>query len=138
MNSPCPDTYPVKLPQLFFEVVWDTRQFNDQSDWPEDGSQPFVFSFGNTTGYGQHGDYIFGWEGDALQRAMDDNCNVDCPTLQSQDTDTANQCTIPRCVDEEIDGSEFEFLDSPEVPASLSSDISKDLSQLPGDNPITG
>ncbi|KAL6866361.1 hypothetical protein ACO1O0_002469 [Amphichorda felina] len=102
-SSPCPDTHPVKLPQLFYEIVWDTREFNDQSDWPEDGSQPFVFSFGDTTGYGQHGDYVFGWEGDALQRAMDDNCNVDCPTLRSQDRDTANQCTIARRVDEEID-----------------------------------
>lgn len=105
-NSPCPDTHPVKLPQLFYEIVWDTREFNDQGDWPEDGSQPFVFSFGDTTGYGQHGDYMFGWEGDALQRAMDDNCNVDCPTLKSQDRSTANQCTIARRVDEEIDSGE--------------------------------
>jgi hypothetical protein len=107
MNAPCPDSHPVKIPQLFFEIVWDTREFNDQSDWPEDGSQPFVFSFGDTTGYGQHGDYVFGWEGDSLQRAMDDNCNVACPTLRSQDVNTANQCTISRSVDEEIDSGEL-------------------------------
>jgi len=46
-GSPCPDSHPVKLPQLFYEVMWDTEQFNDLSLWPEDGSQPFVFSTGD-------------------------------------------------------------------------------------------
>jgi hypothetical protein len=30
-----------------YETVWDTRQFNNPADWPEDGSQPFVWSFGD-------------------------------------------------------------------------------------------
>lgn len=46
-GAPCPSTHPVKIPQLFFEIMWDTRQFNDQSKWPTDGSQPFVFSMGD-------------------------------------------------------------------------------------------
>jgi hypothetical protein len=46
-NGKCPTTHPVKIPQLFFEIVWDTRAFNDKSQWPEDGSQPFVFSYGD-------------------------------------------------------------------------------------------
>ncbi|CAI6031194.1 unnamed protein product [Clonostachys chloroleuca] len=116
MNAPCPSSHPVKLPQLFYEIVWDTRQFNNQNDWPTDGSQPFVFSFGDTTGYGQHGDYMFGWEGDSLQRAMDQQCNVFCGTLKSQDVNTANRCTIPRRVNEQID---------------------QGLTKLPGNNPIT-
>lgn len=28
-----------------YEVIWDTRRFNDANDWPTDGSQPFVWSF---------------------------------------------------------------------------------------------
>ena len=40
----CPSSHPVKIPQLFYETVWDTRQFNDPAIWPTDGSQPFVFS----------------------------------------------------------------------------------------------
>jgi len=32
---------------LFMEIVWDTRQFNDKSLWPKDGTQPFVFSMGD-------------------------------------------------------------------------------------------
>ncbi|PGH14777.1 hypothetical protein AJ79_02793 [Helicocarpus griseus UAMH5409] len=107
-GGPCPASHPIKIPQLFYETVWDTREFNDQSQWPEDGSQPFVFSMGDPTGYGQHGDYVFGWKGDALQRAMDANCNVVCPQIQSQDTSVANQCTIPRRVDEAIDEGELQ------------------------------
>lgn len=37
------------------EIVWDTRQFNNKAEWPADGSQPFVLSTGDNTGYGQHG-----------------------------------------------------------------------------------
>ena len=51
----CPSTHPVKLPQLMYEVMWDTTVFNDKSLWPTDGSQPFVYSMGDGTGYGQHG-----------------------------------------------------------------------------------
>jgi len=46
-SGPCPTTHPVKLPQLMFEVIWDTSAFNDKSEWPADGSQPFVFSSGD-------------------------------------------------------------------------------------------
>ena len=43
----CPSTHPVRIPQLFYEVMWDTAEFNDLKDWPEDGSQPLVFSTGD-------------------------------------------------------------------------------------------
>jgi hypothetical protein len=44
---PCLASHPVKLPQVMFEVMWDTTGFNDASLWPEDGSQPFVYSMGD-------------------------------------------------------------------------------------------
>lgn len=46
-GGPCPASHPVRMSQLFYEVNWDTRQFNNKEDWPEDGSQPFVWSFGD-------------------------------------------------------------------------------------------
>ena len=46
-GTDCPSSHPVRLPLLFIEIVWDTRSFNDLSIWPEDGSQPFVFSMGD-------------------------------------------------------------------------------------------
>ncbi|RYC63226.1 hypothetical protein CHU98_g2999 [Xylaria longipes] len=103
-NGPCPASHPVKIPQLFYEVIWDTAQFNNAADWPEDGSQPFVWSFGDKTGYGNHGDYVFGWKGNALQTAMDTNCNINCPQLQSQTIQQGNQCSVKAIVDESIDG----------------------------------
>ncbi|KAL1861659.1 hypothetical protein VTK73DRAFT_6990 [Phialemonium thermophilum] len=108
-NAPyaCPASHPVKVPQVMLEVVWDTTAFNDKSEWPEDGSQPFYLSTGDNTGHGQHGDYVFGWKGDALQRAMDsgDCYAANCSAIASQSFDTANKCTIPKTVTEATDGS---------------------------------
>lgn len=110
----CPPTHPVTIPQVFYETIWDTSGFNDRSLWPADGSQPFVWSFGDATGYGSHGDYVFGWKGDALQRALDSSasaCNSDlfgddlnCATLPRQTIQQANTCSVKRTVDENIDG----------------------------------
>ena len=43
----CPPSHPVRLPQLMYEIMWDTTSFNDPALWPEDGSQPFVYSMGD-------------------------------------------------------------------------------------------
>lgn len=115
-GGPCPSTHPVKIPQVFYEVIWDTRKFNDKSLWPTDGTQPFVWSYGDPTGYGAHGDYVFGWKGDALQKAMDSNCNINCPQLKSQSIQTGNQCKAKVTVSENIDGW---------------------LTELPGNMPVT-
>ncbi|KAH6699083.1 hypothetical protein BKA61DRAFT_706846 [Leptodontidium sp. MPI-SDFR-AT-0119] len=102
----CPTTHPIKIRQLMLEFVWDTTGFNNKAKWQADGSQPFVLSTGDPTGDGQHGDYVFGWKGDALQRAMDDNgCfSAACGKQKTQDITVANTCTIPKTVVEDVNG----------------------------------
>ena len=87
--------------------MWDTTQFNNKADWPATG-QPFRLSTGDKTGFGQHGDYVFGWKGDALQKAMDANgCfSATCGNLKSQDISVANKCVIKKTVAEDVEGCE--------------------------------
>jgi hypothetical protein len=85
-----------------YEVIYETAPFNDVSLWPEDGSQPFLYSFGDETGYGNHGDYIFGWKDDALQRIMDEECYVGCESMRTQSMEKMNACSIPRKVVEDV------------------------------------
>jgi hypothetical protein len=108
-RGPCPSTHPVRTPQVMFEVVWDTKPFAAE-EWPADGSSPFVWSFGDGTGYANHADYVFGWKDDSLQKIMDTpgcqfatNCEKESgATFQS--VQDMNKCTVKPVVDEVIDG----------------------------------
>jgi hypothetical protein len=104
-NPKCPSSHPVKIPQVHLEIMWDTTGFNNKAEWPEDGSQPFVLSTGDETGYGQHADYVFGWKGDALQTAMDNACfGANCKGLATQQYNAANKCAVQTTVHETTEG----------------------------------
>ncbi|KAF1980264.1 hypothetical protein BU23DRAFT_625441 [Bimuria novae-zelandiae CBS 107.79] len=104
----CPDSHPVRVPMVAYETMWNTTGFKDM--WPKDGPQPFVWSFtGN--GYGTHADYLFGWKGDSLQRALNDSCMFhDCGSpgmqgiLKTQTVEKMNKCSAVQEVQEDIDG----------------------------------
>jgi len=68
-----------------------------------------------STGFGQHADYVFGWEGDSLQRAMDEcpgsiGMPVDCTKVLTEIHDEEiNQCTQREVVPEKTHGCERFF-----------------------------
>jgi hypothetical protein len=133
-QAPCPDTHPVRMPQVLFEVVWDTSKFNNKADWPTDGTQPFVWSFGDGTGYGNHADYVFGWKGDALQKLMDDACVVSCPTANAKTQGSAamNKCVQTAQVKEDVDGCKFD-----EMMIRTVANLFLGLTELPGGLTVT-
>ncbi|CAI4214957.1 unnamed protein product [Parascedosporium putredinis] len=102
----CPASHPVRVPQVAYETLWDTTQFNGL--WNTGDPNPFTLSYGDGDGYGTHADYLFGWKGDSLQRAMDSNCMFNAceggRPLLSQGVNEMNKCTVQTLVDENIDG----------------------------------
>jgi len=107
--GPCPASHPVRVPQVAYETMWNTTAFKDM--WPKDGSQPFVWSFMDSKGYGTHADYVFGWKGDSLQRAMNDSCmfhGCGSPGMQgilkTQTVPEMNKCAAVKAIEEDVDG----------------------------------
>lgn len=100
----CPESHPVRMPQVAYETLWDTTVFNGMPG-------KFTLSYSDDAGYGTHADYVFGWKGDSLQRAMDSNCMFNaCENgnpLLSQGVQEMNACTVPNMVEENLDGCEY-------------------------------
>ena len=106
---------------MFYEVYWNTPVFADM--WTQGvGSQPFVLSNGDKTGYSLHADFISGWDVETLQQIID-NCDAGdsgmdkCPGLIGGINDASTSCNIPEAINENIHGV---------------------LDALPGNNPVTG
>jgi len=105
-NGPCPSSHPVHMISIFYEIHYDTALFKDQ--W--NGTQhPFVFSNGDATGYGLHGDFLNGWDVAVLQNAVD-TCNAssgsveECLAVSQFSVAESQQCQIPATVKEETGG----------------------------------
>ncbi len=95
----------LKMDQTHSSIAWATRK---SQTFPT--SQIIVIGKTGTngfhrTGFGWHGDYLFGWKGDALQKAMDARCSGDaCKTLKTQSATQANACMIGAQVEEPVEG----------------------------------
>ncbi|KAJ9504450.1 hypothetical protein H2202_000506 [Exophiala xenobiotica] len=92
----CPPDYPVRLPVLFYETIYQTNLFKGI-----DGQ--FVFANGDPTGYGYHGDFICGWDEGVLQQAINNaactnptssGLQEDCPIFNLQNQANATQCKL--------------------------------------------
>ncbi|PHH72113.1 hypothetical protein CDD82_6172 [Ophiocordyceps australis] len=94
MTGTCPEGYPVRTPSLLYEVIWNTAAFKDKSGH-------FLFSNGDTTGYGYHSDFMMGWDPAVLQEAVDKCRNPsgrieDCSVFDVVDEGTATSCSLSR------------------------------------------
>jgi hypothetical protein len=105
-SGECPPSHPKRFISLFYEVIWNTPDFADI--W-YDGHQPFVWSTGDTTGYGYHGDFVNGWDVPTLQKAVNE-CNADsgrvedCHVFDFFTDNFAQGCKIPASIDEQVHG----------------------------------
>jgi hypothetical protein len=94
----CPSGFPVRMPVLFYETIFDINPFKDYPG-------RFVIANGDFTGYGYHGDFIAGWDPEFLQKALN-ICNntsglqEDCHlfNIQSEGNATACTITVPECL----------------------------------------
>lgn len=92
----CPEGFPVRLPTLFYETIWNTYAFK--------GIEGMLsWANGDPTGCGYHADFIGGWDIDVLQRAVDTCTNPsgrveDCPVFAGDLQSEAKQaeCKIEK------------------------------------------
>ncbi|RDB26225.1 hypothetical protein Hypma_006280 [Hypsizygus marmoreus] len=121
-SGSCSDPkFPVTLPRIFIEVYWNTGDFDKVRSQAMNQSQPFVYAYGDPTGFGYHADFINGWDAGVLQKAVD-NCHCNpygdptcCVNQGIFDMTKGKQCRITKNVDEQTTGR---------------------LSKLPGNNPV--
>ncbi|OCH94040.1 WSC-domain-containing protein [Obba rivulosa] len=92
-SGDCPDSHPVHLVSLFYEMFVSVDQF------PYNGAGTWVYANGDTTGRGLHGDFINGWADISLLQDAIDNCGdangqvSACPPLQAVvDQNAASAC----------------------------------------------
>ena len=92
MDGTCPEGYETRLVSLFYETIWDTYAFKDVDGY-------FALANGDPTGFGYHGDFMFGWEDGVLQQAVD-TCTsetgliTDCKIFDIQTESDEHQCSL--------------------------------------------
>ena len=113
-DGDCPKGFETRVVSLFFETIWDVNKFSGQKG-------RFMFSTGDPTGCGYHGDFMNAWDTEVLQEAIDvctspSGVIDECKIFDLYTEDEMHQCTIKPTIDEEVVGP---------------------LKKLPGCNPVT-
>ncbi|KAF2743198.1 hypothetical protein M011DRAFT_471558 [Sporormia fimetaria CBS 119925] len=108
-NGKCPDSHKRRIPQLLYEVIFDTNKFKGKEG-------QFVFSNGDPTGYGFHADFVMGWPVDLLQQLID---HPVCGGYgKNAGTGTLEDCPLFDNIKDEIRAQSCEF----EMPKVLEAD----------------
>ncbi|EMC97704.1 hypothetical protein BAUCODRAFT_463088 [Baudoinia panamericana UAMH 10762] len=120
-NGICPPNYPYQFPTIFVETLYAVTSVPEGTD-----DDRFVFSQGDPTGYGFHGDFINGWDMDVQTEAVNnclyngapDGVIQECPVLNQQDSNGYPE-------------------NCPERPPQIGEPVKGLLTQLPGCIEIT-
>ena len=75
-NGICPTTHPYLFVHLFYEVLYGVN------DIEQTAGGKFVFSNGDTTGYGFHGDFLNGWDTNVLSAGVKQCANTDSGAVE--------------------------------------------------------
>ncbi|KAJ5191927.1 uncharacterized protein N7498_010912 [Penicillium cinerascens] len=92
MDGTCPEGYETRLVSLFYETIWNTYAFQDRDGY-------FAIANGDPTGFGYHGDFMYGWEDGVLQQAVD-TCTSetglvgDCEIFRLQSEKKQRKCSF--------------------------------------------
>lgn len=118
----CPPSHPKLFPHLFFEVIYSPNNVKQ-----EKGGY-FVFSNGDTTGYGFHADFQNGWDkkvlADSIQQCMGTGRAI-------------NEGSIQKCPPLNATNDELVTKNCPEQPPAIKEKVKGLLKVLPGCNPPT-
>lgn len=121
-SGECSDPrFPIRLPRIFIEVYWSTSEFEPFRSQAKNSTQPYVYSYGDPTGYGYHADFINGWDKGVLQNAVDKcHCNPFgdprcCADAGIFTLTQGKKCRLTKSVDETTTGT---------------------IPKLPGNNPV--
>jgi len=120
----CPSTHPVRLPGVFFEVLFSITSF------PKQNYNPFRWSCGDATGNGYHGDFLSGWNQEVLQAALTD------PTCFAQSTNNGNNVAACNTLAPHIIADHSKCTISHPIPNIEDLGYNHPLLKLPGCNPI--
>lgn len=90
------------------------------------------------SGSAAHGDYVFGWKDDTLQKAMDNNCNgnANCAAagITYQQPSVYDACTVKQQAPEAVDGCKLKA-SMPMKPWSTANAVNLGLPALPMGEP---
>jgi len=129
-DGDCPLSHPVRVPGLFYEAFYSVDKFPHGK-----GTNPFVWSCGDPTGYGFHGDFLSGWDPVIMQKALEDpSCDSSNPYLDDGNNVTA--CRPLAQYVQDTPAGEACYIE-PRIPLTEDMGIGHPIPTLPGCNPIT-